>query len=430
MEIISILSKNVFIHEHHLKNIMSFFTEDPKRIPVIVHAMRTPIGKYGGVFKDVRPDDLASYIIKALVERTEIASDQIDEVIIGCANQAGEDNRNVARMASLLAGLPNEVPAITMNRLCASSLSAMIHAAYQIRCSEADIIVAGGVESMTRAPYSIPKATGDTVLFGNLTAYDTALGWRYPNPRMKEMFPLESMGETAENLVDKFIISREDQDKFAYESHSKAARAQQSGNFDDEIIPVIIPQKKKDPIVIKLDEQPRADTTIEKLSKLQPAFRKDGSVTAGNSSSLNDGAAGVIVMSSEKCEALGLKPMAKIISSGAVGVDPRIMGIGPVPAVKLALKRAGLELNQIDLFELNEAFASQSLSVIRELGLDLEKVNLNGGAIALGHPLGCSGARIVTTLLHAMNKRDCRYGIATMCVGVGQGVAVIVEKIN
>ena len=407
---------------------MSFLTDDPKRTPVIVHALRTPIGKYGGVLKDVRPDDLAASVIRELVSRTAIAQESIDEVILGCANQAGEDNRNIARMAALLAGLPHSVPAYTVNRLCASSLTAIMQAAYQIRCGEADIIIAGGVESMTRAPYSLPKATGDGVLFGNLTAYDTALGWRYPNPKMKAMFPLESMGETAENLVEKFQISRADQDAFAFASHQKAVKAQQSGRFHDELIPVSITQKKGEPIIIASDEQPRADTTVEKLAKLSGAFKKDGSVTAGNSSSLNDGAAGVVVMSMERATTLGLHPIAKIISSGSSGVDPRIMGIGPVPAVRLALERANLTLDQVDLIELNEAFASQSLAVIRELGLDMDKLNPNGGAIALGHPLGCSGARITTTLLHEMKKRDSRYGIATMCVGVGQGVAMVVEK--
>ncbi len=409
---------------------MSFLTEDPSRTPVIIQALRTPIGKYGGVLKDVRPDDLASSVIKVLVERTALPVEQIDEVIIGCANQAGEDNRNVARMASLLAGLPHTVPAFTMNRLCASSLTAIIHAAYQIRCGEAEIIIAGGVESMTRAPYSLPKATGNGVLFGNFTAYDTALGWRYPNERMKQMFPLESMGETAENLVEKYHISREDQDAFAFASHQKAVQTQQDGSFNDELIPVIIPQKKKDPIIVKVDEQPRGDTTIEKLAKLSPAFRKEGSVTAGNSSSLNDGAAGVVVMSMNKAQELGFKPMVKIISSGTAGVDPRIMGIGPVPATRIALQRANLILDQIDLIELNEAFAAQSLAVIRELDIDMNKVNPHGGAIALGHPLGCSGARITTTLIHEMKRKDYRYGIATMCVGVGQGVAMVVENIS
>lgn len=409
---------------------MSFLTEDPSRTPVIIQAVRTPIGKYGGVLKDVRPDDLASSVIKVLVERTALPVEHIDEVIIGCANQAGEDNRNVARMASLLAGLPHTVPAFTMNRLCASSLTAIIHAAYQIRCGEAEIIITGGVESMTRAPYSLPKATGNGVLFGNLTAYDTALGWRYPNERMKQMFPLESMGETAENLVEKYHISREDQDAFAFASHQKAVQAQQDGSFNDELMPVIIPQKKKDPIIVKADEQPRGDTTIEKLAKLSPAFRKEGSVTAGNSSSLNDGAAGVVVMSMNKAQELGFKPMVKIISSGTAGVDPRIMGIGPVPATRIALQRANLTLDQIDLIELNEAFAAQSLAVIRELDIDMNKLNPHGGAIALGHPLGCSGARITTTLIHEMKRKDYRYGIATMCVGVGQGVALVVENIS
>ncbi len=407
---------------------MSFFTEDPNRIPVIVQALRTPIGKYGGALKDVRPDDMAADLLAELVRRTGIDPARIDEVILGCANQAGEDNRNVARMAALLAGFPQSVPAFTVNRLCASSLTAVVQAAYQIRCGEAEIVLAGGVESMTRAPYSLPKATGDGVQFGNLTAYDTALGWRYPNPRIQAMFPLESMGETAENLAEKFGIGREEQDAFALESHRKAVRARESGIFAEEIVPVSIPRRKKEPLIVAADEQPRADTTIEKLAALSPAFRKGGTVTAGNSSSLNDGASAVLVMSMKAAREEGLEPMARILSSGASGVDPRHMGIGPVPAVRAALARAGLDLDRIDLIELNEAFAAQSIAVIRELGIDAERLNPNGGAIALGHPLGCSGARILATLLHELRRRNGRYGLATLCVGVGQGVALVVER--
>jgi len=302
-------------------------------------------------------------------------------------------------------------------------------AAYQIRCGEADVIIAGGVESMSRAPYSVPKNTDDGLPFGNLTAYDTALGWRYPNPKMSAIFPLESMGETAENLVEKYSITREDQDAFAYESHQKAIVAQQVGRFEDELISVEI-QKKKRVETVSADEQPRADTTLEKLATLKPAFRKNGTVTAGNSSSLNDGAAAVIVVSAKKAGELGLHPMARFITSGTVGVDPRTMGIGPVPAARMALQRAQLQFSDIDVTELNEAFAAQSLAVIRELGLNMKTVNPNGGAIALGHPLGCSGARIATTLLHELHRRNGKYGLATLCVGVGQGVAVLFENLD
>ncbi len=407
---------------------MNILTSDPDRQPVVVHALRTPIGRYGGALKDVRPDDLAAHVLRALADDLSLDTSLIDEVIVGCANQAGEDNRNVARMATLLAGFPVSVPAITVNRLCASSLTGIMQAAYQVRCGEADIVVVAGVESMSRAPYSVPKHTGDRVPFGNLVAYDTALGWRYPNPRLEAQFPLESMGETAENLYEKFAISREDQDMFALESHRKAVEARDTGVFDEEIRPVVIPRRKGDPVTVARDEQPRADTTMEKLRKLKPAFRKNGTVTAGNSSSLNDGAAGVVVMSASKARELGLSPMARIVSSGTAGVDPRTMGIGPVPATRQALQRAGLTLDQVQVVELNEAFAVQSLAVIRELGLDEQKVNPHGGAIALGHPLGCSGARIATTLLHHMKRTDKNLGLATMCVGVGQGVAVVFER--
>ena len=409
---------------------MSFFTEDPDRIPVIISALRTPIGRYGGALKQVRPDDLAAIPIRAVIDRTGIDGGMVDDVIFGCANQAGEDNRNVARMAALIAGLPENVPGITVNRLCASGMSAIIQAAYQIRCGEADVVIAGGVESMSRAPYSIPKNTADDLPFGNITAYDTALGWRYPNPKLETLFPLEAMGETAENLVEQFGISREDQDAFAFGSHQKSVRAQEEGRFDDEIVPVDIPRRKGDPVRVSRDEGPRADTTIEKLSTLRPAFRKGGSVTAGNSSSLNDGAAAILIMSASKAQELGCTPLARLLSSGTAGVNPRTMGIGPVPATRAALQRAGLTLEQMDLIELNEAFAAQSLSVIRELGIDQSRLNVNGGAIALGHPLGCSGARIVTTLLHQLKRNAGRYGLATLCVGVGQGVALIIESLT
>jgi 3-oxoadipyl-CoA thiolase len=393
---------------------------------VIVHALRTPIGKYGGALRDVRPDDLGALVINALVEKTGIDPTTIDDVMWGCANQAGEDNRNVGRMSALLAGLPHSVPANTINRLCGSSLDAIIQAARAIWCGDADVIIAGGVESMSRAPYSIAK--NQTTTFGNLTAYDTALGWRYPNPKMQQLFPLEAMGETAENVAEKYKISREEQDEFAVRSQEKAVAALRNGTFNDELIAVELPTKKGEPTVVSQDEQPRADTTLEKLSALSPVFRKGGTVTAGNSSSLNDGAAGVVMTSEAKAKQLGLKPMARVLSTGIAGVDPRFMGIGPVPASLMALKKAGLTIADIDVVELNEAFAAQSIAVIRDLQIPLEKLNPNGGAIALGHPLGCSGARIMTTLLHEMTRRGARYGLATMCIGVGQGVAVVVEN--
>ncbi|MBI4535734.1 MAG: thiolase family protein [Ignavibacteriae bacterium] len=392
----------------------------------IVDALRTPVGKYGGLLRDVRPDDLGAMVIKALLEQTKIDPQLIDDVMWGCANQAGEDNRNVGRMSALLAGLPQSVPANTINRLCGSSLDAIIQASRAIWSRDAEILIAGGVESMSRAPYSIPK--NQSGLYGNVTAYDTALGWRYPNPKMEKIFPLESMGETAENLAEKYKIPREEQDEFAYNSHMKAVKAQQDCKFQDELVHVEIPQRKGDPLIVKQDEGPRADTSREKLAKLSPAFRKNGTVTAGNSSSLNDGAAAVLVMTEQKANDLGMKSMARVVSTGVAGVDPRYMGIGPVPAVQKALKKAGLTMKDIDLIELNEAFAAQSLAVVHDLEIPIEKLNPNGGAIALGHPLGCSGARIMTTLLHEMKRRNSRYGIATMCIGVGQGVAVVVER--
>jgi 3-oxoadipyl-CoA thiolase len=404
-------------------------------IPVIVDAIRTPIGALGGALAAVRPDDLAAHVIKAILERNSIHPAEIEEVYMGCANQAGEDNRNVARMALLLAGLPVEVAGVTFNRLCASGLTAVNAAARAIRAGEGDIFIAGGVESMSRAPYSLPKAESGYP-FGNLTAYDTALGWRYPNPRMQELYGTESMGETAENIAQmKPELTRELQDAFAVQSHQRAIAAIDSGKFAEEIIPVNIPQRKGDPLVVGIDERPRRDTSIESLAKLRPAFRKDGTVTAGNSSGLNDGAAALLVMSEEKAHALGLKPQARILASAASGVAPRIMGLGPVGAVRKVLQRTGLSLADIRLIELNEAFAVQSLAVIQELGLSQEIVNVNGGAIALGHPLGCSGARILTTLLHEMRRRAPQekrpyYGLATLCVGVGQGEATVIEYIG
>ena len=398
---------------------------------VIIDAVRTPIGALGGTLSAVRPDDLAAVVLEAIIERTGIDPSLIEEVYLGCANQAGEDNRNVARMATLLAGYPVEVAAVTFNRLCASGLNSVNQAARAIKVGEGDVFVAGGVESMSRAPYSLPKAERGYG-FGNQTAWDTTLGWRYPNPKMFEMYRTEAMGETAENIYDIMPISREDQDAFALRSNQQAITAIDEGKFEAEIVSVSVPQRKGDPVVVTTDERPRRDTSLEALGRLRSAFRKNGTVTAGNSSGLNDGAAAVLLMSMEKAEELNLKPMARILSSAAAGVNPSTMGLGPVPATRKALSRAGLNLEQIGLVELNEAFAVQSLAVMKELGLPEEITNVNGGAIALGHPLGCSGARILTTLLHEMRRRALNesspyYGLAMLCVGVGQGEATIVE---
>lgn len=398
---------------------------------VIIDAVRTPIGALGGSLAGVRPDDLAAHVIRSLVERTQVPLDRIEEVYFGCANQAGEDNRNVARMAALLAGLPVEIPGVTFNRLCASGLNAVNMAVRAIRAGEGEIFIAGGVESMSRAPYALPKADRGYP-FGNLTAYDTSLGWRFPNPQMEALYGTDSMGVTAENVADMTGITREEQDAFALQSNRRAVAAMDAGRFAAEIVPVPVPQRKGDPLMVSLDERPRRDTTLESLAKLKPAFRKDGSVTAGNSSGLNDGAAALLIMSAEKAAALGMKPMARVLSSAAAGVPPRIMGIGPIPAARKALERAGLEIDQLGLVELNEAFAVQALAVIRELGLSEEIVNVNGGAVALGHPLGCSGARILTTLVHEMARRAPQanrpyYGMAMLCVGVGQGEATVIE---
>jgi 3-oxoadipyl-CoA thiolase len=397
---------------------------------VIIDAVRTPIGRYGGALRNVRPDDLSADIIRALVSRTGIDTAKVQDVVWGCANQAGEDNRNIGRMALLLAGFPPSVPGSTTNRLCGSSLDAIIQATRCIWSSDGDILIAGGVESMSRAPYSVPK--NQTGSFGNVTAYDTALGWRYPNPAMEQMFPLESMGETAENVAERWSISRSDQDMFALASHMKAVKAWESGAFSDEVIPVASREKGSTSAaaMVTRDEGPRADTSIEKLSALKPAFRKNGTVTAGNSSSLNDGASAILITSERQAAHLGLSPIARIISTGIAGVDPRIMGIGPVQAIKMALDKAGLPIDRMDCIELNEAFAAQSLAVIRDTGMDIAKTNMNGGAIALGHPLGCSGARIVTTLVHLLHHTKGRYGLAAMCIGVGQGIALVVENLR
>jgi 3-oxoadipyl-CoA thiolase len=399
---------------------------------VIVDAIRTPIGALGGALASVRPDDLAALVLTALLERNPFDLALVEEVYLGCANQAGEDNRNVARMALLLAGLPVGTGGVTFNRLCASGLAAVNAAGRAIRLGDGEVYLAGGVESMSRAPYSLPKAEGG-YSFGNLTAWDTALGWRYPNPKMQALHGTDSMGETAENIAAlKPHISREMQDAFALRSHQRAVAAIDSGSFAEEILPVPVPQKKGDPLLVTIDERPRRDTSMESLAKLKPAFRKEGgTVTAGNSSGLNDGAAALLLMSADRARTLGLKPLARLVASAAAGVAPRTMGLGPVPAVRKVLQRAGLELKDIGLVELNEAFAVQSLAVIEDLGLDPELVNVNGGAIALGHPLGCSGARILTTLLHEMRRRgNVKYGLATLCVGVGQGEATLVELLN
>jgi len=392
----------------------------------VVGAVRTPIGKLRGALKDARPDDLAALVIRAVLERAGVEGARVDEVYLGCANQAGEDNRNVARMATLLAGLPDSVPAATVNRLCGSGMDAIIQGARQIRLGEADLVVAGGVESMTRAPWSTPKPT-EAFPGGKLESWDTSLGWRYPNPKLEALFPLEAMGETAENVAEQWKISREDQDAFAVASHQKAIGAMKSGAFAAELVPVELPAKKGQPAVVSEDEQPRLDSTVEKLATLKAAFRKGGTVTAGNSSSLNDGASAVLLMSERALKAWGQAPLARFVSSGTAGVSPRVMGVGPVPASKQALARAGWTMPEVDLVELNEAFAAQSLACIRDLELDPARVNVHGGAIALGHPLGMSGARIVTTLLHAMRQRGAKRGLATMCIGVGQGIATTFE---
>ncbi|MGV7976854.1 MAG: thiolase family protein [Anaerolineaceae bacterium] len=398
---------------------------------VIVQALRTPIGSLNGALSTVRPDDLAALVIAEVVRRAGIDPHQIDEVYFGCANQAGEDNRNVARMAALLAGLPPQVPALTVNRLCASGLAAVNLAARAIRAGDAEITVAGGVESMSRAPYAFAKASGG----GNLTAYDTALGWRFVNPRMEALYGTEAMGVTAENIAALTGITRQEQDEFAFLSHQRAVAAQDQGKFAEEILPVPIPQRKGEPVLVSLDERPRRDTSLEALSKLKPAFKPDGSVTAGNSSGLNDGAAALVLMSAEKARMLGIKALARLVSGAASGIEPRIMGLGPIEATRRALKKAGLTIEDIGLAEINEAFAVQALAVMRELGLPHEITNVNGGAVALGHPLGCSGARILTTLVHEMRRRAPEakrpfYGLAALCVGVGQGEAAIIKWLD
>jgi 3-oxoadipyl-CoA thiolase len=382
---------------------------------VILSGVRTPIGRRGGALAGVRPDDLAATVIAEAVARAGVDAAEIEDVYFGAANQAGEDNRNVARMAVLLAGLPETVAGVTVNRLCASGLSAVIAASHAIAAGDGDLFVAGGVESMSRAPlvHARPDIGDDA------TEYDTQLGWRFPNPRLAELFPLESMGETGENVAERWGVSREDQDAFALRSQQRWAAATESGRFDEELVPVN---------GLTRDEHPRPDTTAEKLAALKPVFREGGSVTAGNASGVNDGAAALVIASEERAAALGVEPLGRFVGSAVAGVDPRVMGIGPVPAVRKLLERTGLAVGDLDLVELNEAFASQSLAVIRELGLDDEKVNVNGGAIAMGHPLGMSGARLVVSLLHELRRQDGRYGLATLCVGVGQGQAALFER--
>jgi 3-oxoadipyl-CoA thiolase len=385
---------------------------------VILSAVRTPVGRYGGGLAGLRPDDLAALALRAAVDRAGVPAEQIEDVWLGCANQAGEDNRNVARMAVLLAGLPDSVAGVTVNRLCASGLASIVGACHAVIAGDGDLFVAGGVESMSRAPLVTAKPDA-AFPRGDRTLYDTTLGWRFPNPKLAERFPLETMGETGENVAERWSVSRDEQDAFALRSQQRWAAAADAGRFDDELVPVGD---------VTRDEHPRPDTSPAKLASLKPAFRTDGTVTAGNASGLNDGAAAVVIASEEKARELGLDPLGAFVGSAVAGVDPRVMGIGPVPAVRKLLARTGVTTRELDLVELNEAFASQSLAVVRELGLDEEKVNVNGGAIAIGHPLGMSGARLTVTLLHELRRRGGRYGVATMCVGVGQGQAALFER--
>jgi 3-oxoadipyl-CoA thiolase len=394
----------------------------------IIDAVRTPMGRFGGALASVRPDDLAARVIHALVDQNGVPTDQVDDVLWGAANQAGEDNRNVARMALLLAGIPASVPGATVNRLCGSGLEAINCGHREIRSDEADLIIAGGSESMTRAPFVMAKAA--QAWSRTAEVYDTTIGWRFVNPKLEERYGTDAMGETAENVAVEYGVSRVDQDAFALESHRRAVAARDEGRFKDEIVPVEVPQRKGDALVVDSDEPPRPDTSLEKLSRLKPAFAAEGSVTAGNASGVNDGASAVLLASEEVTRTLDWRPLARIVGTAVAGVEPRVMGIGPVEATRKVLDRTGLSISDLDLVELNEAFAAQSIACIRELKLDPDIVNVNGGAIALGHPLGCSGARILTTLVHEMVRREARYGLATMCIGVGQGIATIVERIG
>jgi acetyl-CoA acyltransferase len=394
----------------------------------VVDALRTPIGRYGGALATVRPDDLAAHVIEAIVGRHPKLVAALDHVVFGATNQAGEDNRNVARMASLVAGLPYEVAAVTVNRLCGSGLEAVADAARRIAVGENECVIAGGVESMTRAPFSMPKAVS---AFDRTPppVYDTTIGWRYPNPRMKARFALDSMGETAENVAEKYQVSRADPDAFALESHRRATKAWEAGAFDAEAPQVMVPQKKGEAVSFARDESIRADASLEALAKLQPVFKKGGTVTAGNSSPINDGAAALILASEAVVKKYGLTPLARVVATQAVGVEPNLMGEGPIPAVRKLVLRAGIPLAEVGLFELNEAFAAQALACVRTLELDPARVNVNGGSIALGHPIGCSGARIVATLLHAMKARGEKRGVAALCIGVGQGIAAMFERV-
>jgi 3-oxoadipyl-CoA thiolase len=394
----------------------------------LVAGVRTPIGKHRGALANVRADDLAAHMITSILARSPSLSGKVDHVVFGATNQAGEDNRNIARMALLLAGLPYEVPGVTVNRLCGSGLEAVADAVRRVATGDADCVVAGGVESMTRAPFVFGKAD-EPFPRTPPKVFDTSLGWRFENPKMAERFRLDSMGETAENVAEKWKITREEQDAFALASHQKATAAQKAGDFNDEIAPVKIPQKKGDPIVVSVDESPRPDASLPSLAKLQPVFKKGGSVTAGNSSPLNDGASAVLVVSEEVMKAAGLAPLARVVASATAGVEPGFMGEGPIPAGKKALSRAGWSVGDLDLVELNEAFAAQSIACVRGLELDASKVNVRGGAIALGHPIGSSGCRILVTLLHAMKARDAKRGMAALCIGVGQGIAMCVERV-
>jgi 3-oxoadipyl-CoA thiolase len=395
---------------------------------VIISAVRTPIGRYNGGLKEARPDDLAALVMAEAVRRANIEAEAFEDVIFGAANQSGEDNRNLARMGLLLAGLPVSLPGQTVNRLCGSGLQAINSAAQAIRAGEGTVFLAGGVESMTRAPFVMGKA--ETAFGRTMQLQDTTMGWRFVNPRLSEKYPPYTMGETAENVAEKYQVSRADQDAFALRSHQRAIAAQQAGHFTREILPVPLAQKKGDPVLFSADEGPRADTSFEKLTRLAAVFRQGGTVTAGNSSGINDGAAALVLVSRSYAESLGLRPRARIVATAVAGVDPAYMGLGPIPATRKVLQRAGLRIDEIDLIELNEAFAAQSLQCARELKLDQDKLNVNGGAIALGHPLGCSGARIVVTLLHELERQQKRYGLATMCIGVGQGIATIMERLE
>ncbi|HZC33676.1 MAG TPA: acetyl-CoA C-acyltransferase [Candidatus Bathyarchaeia archaeon] len=401
----------------------------PVRDAWIVEAVRTPIGRYGGALAGVRSDDLAAAAIRAVVDRSGIDPGVIEDVILGCANQAGEDNRDVARMALLLAGLPVEIGGLTVNRLCGSGLQAINSAAHAIAVGDGDVFIGGGVESMTRAPYVMakPDAAFDR---GDREMFDSTLGWRFVNPAFAALHYPYSMGETAENVAERWSVEREAQDAFALASQEKAIAAIEAGRFDDQIVPISVPTNKGEPVVVSRDEPPRADTSAEALARLRPVFREGGSVTAGNSSGINDGASAVLLVEAEKARSLGLQPMARVVSTAVAGVDPAIMGYGPVPATRKALQRAGIEVTDLDLVELNEAFASQSIVCINELGLNPARVNVNGGAIALGHPLGMSGSRLITMLTHELRRTGGRYGLATMCIGVGQGIATVVERIE